>query len=121
MTKTTLLINTTGPEARIAFTRGGQFLCERQWPADRELSRRLLEEIDLLLTEAGLEKADIGRVAVHCGPGHFGSTRTGVVVASTLAYALSAELAEVARKSWEENVKEAESVAAVEAVEVAYG
>ena len=116
----TLLINTTGPEARIAFVQEGEVLCECKWLADRELSRKLLEEIDLLLEEAGIGKGDIKRIAVHQGPGHFGSLRTGVVVAGSLAYALGAELAAVTGKDWEENIKEAEEAVAVEVVGARY-
>jgi len=51
----------------------------------RTLSRRLLGEVDALLTRNGLSLADLSAFAVGLGPGSFTGVRVGVTTAKTLA------------------------------------
>ena len=51
----------------------------------RTLSRRLMGEIDSLLTRSGLTLADLTAFAVGLGPGSFTGVRVGVTTAKTLA------------------------------------
>ena len=51
----------------------------------RSLSRRLMGEMDSLLTRTGLTLADLTAFAVGIGPGSFTGVRVGVTTAKTLA------------------------------------
>ncbi len=51
----------------------------------RSLSRRLMGELDGLLTRSGLTLADLTAFAVGLGPGSFTGVRVGVTTAKTLA------------------------------------
>ena len=51
----------------------------------RTLSRRLMGEIDGLLTRNGLTLSDVSALAVGLGPGSFTGVRVGVTTAKTLA------------------------------------
>ena len=58
----------------------------------RSLSRRLLGEVDGLLTRNGLTLADMTAFAVGLGPGSFTGVRVGVTTAKTLAQVLNKPL-----------------------------
>lgn len=58
----------------------------------RSLSRRLLGEVDGLLTRNGLALADMTAFAVGLGPGSFTGVRVGVTTAKTLAQVLEKPL-----------------------------
>lgn len=79
-----LLIDTTRPQVWVAVGWGDELCGVRQWPGDRTLGSRLVEAIDLLMTDVSLTWSDIARVAVNPGPGHFSATRTGVTTANLL-------------------------------------
>ncbi|MBP7973079.1 MAG: tRNA (adenosine(37)-N6)-threonylcarbamoyltransferase complex dimerization subunit type 1 TsaB [Candidatus Nanopelagicales bacterium] len=53
----------------------------------------LLPAVDSLLIQAGIEKHSLTHVAVGVGPGPYTSTRVGVMVATTIAHALSIPIA----------------------------
>lgn len=87
-----ILINTTTPHAYVALAAGKRVVAERTWPADATLGQKLLAAIDELLTQAGIAVADVQRIAVHEGPGHFGALRTAITTATMLAHTTGAEL-----------------------------
>jgi len=101
-----LLINTASREALVALIHDGHILGQKSWFSDRTLGRQLLESIDEVLKEAGLERGGIDRIAVHRGPGHYSALRTGIVTASALAWALGCELVEVGADNFEEIITE---------------
>ncbi len=56
---------------------------------------RVLEEIDALLRDAGVEPAALDRIAVGIGPGSFTGVRMGLAAARGLAFALDLPVAGV--------------------------
>ena len=58
----------------------------------RTLSRRLMGEIDSLLTRSGLTLPDVTAFAVGLGPGSFTGVRVGVTTAKTLAQVMGKPL-----------------------------
>ncbi len=58
----------------------------------RSLSRRLMGELDSLLTRNGLTLADLTAIAVGLGPGSFTGVRVGVTTAKTLAQVMGKPL-----------------------------
>ena len=85
---TFLAMDTSGDYAVLAVAdeaAGGALRAARIFEGRRTLSRRLLGEVDGLLTDAGLTLADLSALAVGIGPGSFTGTRVGVTTAKTLA------------------------------------
>ena len=78
-----LAFDTATDVATVAFVRDGEVLGER-------LSRaaRVLQDVEELLQEAGLERGDVEGIAVGTGPGSYTGLRMGLVTARTLAVAL---------------------------------
>ena len=83
-----LAFDTATNVATIALVRDGAVLGER---ASRAV--RILDDIDALLTEAGLGRDDVGRIVVGTGPGSYTGLRIGLITARTLSFALGVPLA----------------------------
>lgn len=85
-----LTIDTTYfEEAEIGLkTAEGKFVEKKQFAAGRELSEKLLPEIDRLLKRNNLKPQDLVGIKVNRGPGSFTGTRIGVAVANALAFSL---------------------------------
>jgi tRNA threonylcarbamoyladenosine biosynthesis protein TsaB len=85
-----LAFDTATDVATVAFVRDGEVLGER-------LSRaaRVLQDVEELLGEAGLERNDVEGIAVGTGPGSYTGLRMGLVTARTLAISLGVPVAGV--------------------------
>ena len=85
-----LAFDTATDVATVAFVRDGDVLGER-------LSRavRVLQDVEELLEEAGLERNDVEGIAVATGPGSYTGLRMGLVTARTLAISLGVPVAGV--------------------------
>lgn len=59
---------------------------------ERDHAKRLLTELDLLLREAGVSKAQLAGVGVGLGPGSYTGLRVGVAAATALARGLEIAL-----------------------------
>jgi len=79
-----LAFDTATSVATSALVRGGDVLGERATSAPL----RVLEDVDALLNEAGLEPRDLDALAVGIGPGSFTSVRMGLAAARALALSL---------------------------------
>jgi len=75
----------------------GAVVSVRAWHVDTTVSRELLEQVHALLTEAGVERTQVGRIAVNVGPGHYGAVRAAIATAQGMSLALGAPLAGVGR------------------------
>jgi tRNA threonylcarbamoyladenosine biosynthesis protein TsaB len=85
-----LAFDTATDVATTALVHRGAVLGER---ASRAV--RILEDIDGLLAEAGLERDSVERIAVGTGPGSYTGLRMGLVTARALSFALEAPVAGV--------------------------
>ena len=85
-----LAFDTATDVATSALVDGAEVLGERV-----SVPRTLLEDVDALLRDAGVEPASIDAVVVGTGPGSFTSTRIGLAVARGLALALDVPVAGV--------------------------
>lgn len=92
-----LSIDTASDIAGVAFHRDGVLLAETTWYSYQAHSRDLLPVIDWQLNRLGLDKAEIGAVAVCLGPGSYAGLRVGLSTAKTLAYALGVPIVGVGR------------------------
>ena len=81
----TLSFDTATDVATSALVEDGEVLGERVSPP-----RALLEDVDSLLRDAGLEPAGVDALVVGTGPGSFTGTRIGLAAARGLALALAA-------------------------------
>jgi tRNA threonylcarbamoyladenosine biosynthesis protein TsaB len=85
-----LAFDTATDVATAALVQDGAVLGER---ASRAV--RILEDIDGLLEEAGLERGSVEGIAVGTGPGSYTGLRMGLVTARALAFALESPVAGV--------------------------
>lgn len=90
-----LLIDTAHEPARLGLARDGVLVKEVALGPRRELSHRLLDQIDRLLTAAGASIKTLSAIAVVRGPGSFTGLRLGVSVANALTASLPLPLVSV--------------------------
>jgi tRNA threonylcarbamoyladenosine biosynthesis protein TsaB len=86
-----LAIDTSTEQASIALF-DGQLHAELSWPAGRDQTVSVLDQIDHLLTLNKLIIADLAAVSVATGPGMFNGLRVGMSVAKGLAFSASLPL-----------------------------
>jgi tRNA threonylcarbamoyladenosine biosynthesis protein TsaB len=86
-----LAIDTSTEQASIAFF-DGERLANLSWPAGRDQTVSVLDQIDHLLTLNRLTISDLAAVAVATGPGMFNGLRVGMSVAKGLAFSASLPL-----------------------------
>ncbi|HKF44138.1 MAG TPA: tRNA (adenosine(37)-N6)-threonylcarbamoyltransferase complex dimerization subunit type 1 TsaB [Thermoanaerobaculia bacterium] len=89
-----LALDTAGPLPAVAVAAGGAVF-EKELPAERQASEKLLGAIQDTLTRAGLSLADCDRIAVCSGPGSFTGLRVGLSTAWGLGRALGIPVEEV--------------------------
>ena len=97
---TTLVLKTASMEATIEIWEGGNRLSRHTWPAGRELSSQLLEEIKRQLTGQKLSFDRLDGIVLFKGPGSFTSLRIGATVANTIAYAESISIVGESGNEW---------------------
>lgn len=83
-----LALDTSTRGGSVAVTRDAQLLALVHGDAARSHSERLPGEIEAALTEAGLQRSDIGLLAVATGPGAFTGLRIGLAAMQGLAMTL---------------------------------
>jgi tRNA threonylcarbamoyladenosine biosynthesis protein TsaB len=86
-----LAIDTSTEQASIALFDGHR-LADLTWPAGRDQTVSVLDEIDHLLTLNKLSIADLAAVAVATGPGMFNGLRVGMSVAKGISFSASLPL-----------------------------
>ena len=84
-----LSINTAFPACDVAVLEYGRTRAHRREPMTRGQDARLATLCEELMSDAGLDIADLERVAVVTGPGSFTGVRVGVALARGLALALN--------------------------------
>jgi tRNA threonylcarbamoyladenosine biosynthesis protein TsaB len=86
-----LAIDTSTEQASIALYDGEHF-ADLTWPAGRDQTVSVLDQIDHLLSLTKLSIADLAAISVATGPGMFNSLRVGMSVAKGLSYTASLPL-----------------------------
>jgi tRNA threonylcarbamoyladenosine biosynthesis protein TsaB len=81
-------IETSGPTASVAILRDGELLAEHILHHTRTHSEAVMPMLERLMEELDLIPADIGAIAVNCGPGSFTGVRIGVCTANAMGAAL---------------------------------
>ena len=74
----------------------------KTWLAGRNLSDKLLEQLQTFLKENGLAFDDLTGIVVFRGPGSYTGLRIGLTVANTLAGALAIPIVGTETESWQE-------------------
>jgi len=94
-----IAIETSGVSGGVALLLPGGVLLERvvgrsSSPGQRPSGhgRELVPAVDAVVSEAGIDKTDLGAVAVSVGPGSYTGLRIGVTAAKALAWALGCDL-----------------------------
>jgi tRNA threonylcarbamoyladenosine biosynthesis protein TsaB len=84
----TLAIETATRAGGVAIARGEEILASRPGDASSSHSQDLIENIDAVLKEAGVELSTIDLLAAAIGPGSFTGLRIGLATAKSLAVSL---------------------------------
>jgi tRNA threonylcarbamoyladenosine biosynthesis protein TsaB len=90
-----LALETSGWTASVALLANGEFIAQRQTPADERVAQSLLPLIHQLLRAVHATPRELSAIAVACGPGSFTGLRIGVTAAKTLTFATGAKLVAV--------------------------
>lgn len=115
-----LIIDTAHPTAAVFVADDKQVLGKKEWANTPKVGTDLLVCIEELLQELKIDKTSLTRIGVHAGPGSYGLVRSGIVTATILAQAISAELVEVTGETEDALVESARTAEAVVAVEAKY-
>jgi hypothetical protein len=92
----TLVIQTVFPEPQILLMNSAGQLGESvNWKSDKDEIKKVIPEIETVLTEAGYGWKDVSRIVSVVGTGNFSSTRIGVTIANILAMATTADIFEL--------------------------
>lgn len=85
-------LETSGPVASVAVSRGREVLARRFLGEQGRHAAALLPALDEVLSDAGLERADLTGVVVGTGPGSFTGVRVAAAAAKGIAHALDVPL-----------------------------
>src|SRR5215217_6156291 len=66
----------------------GALQLELNWRAERHHSEQLMSNIERAFDLTGIDRGDLGALAVARGPGSYTGVRVGITVARVLGYAL---------------------------------
>lgn len=83
-----LAIDSSYDIGTLALGRDGELLTEYHFYHKMNLLRRIVEDIEQILTDSGYTISDTDGIVVSLGPGSFTGLRIGVTVAKSLAYVL---------------------------------
>lgn len=83
-----LAIDSSGDTCALALGDGSELLAEYHFRHRMDLLRRIVPNINRLLSDCAKDVRDLDGVVVSVGPGSFTGLRIGVTVAKTLAYVL---------------------------------
>lgn len=81
-----LAIETSLKQGSIAVLANGNLLGSREIPIEFSMSKELLNEIDKLLNEIGINLSDLSLIGVSSGPGSLTGIRVGISVGMGLAF-----------------------------------
>lgn len=70
----------------------GKLLGQRQWESQHRHGEQLLEQLNQLLAEIGVDHRELEGVVVGTGPGSFTGLRIGLATAKTIAYSMNIPL-----------------------------
>lgn len=116
----TLLLDTTNQQSVwFALLKKGELVSENTWTTNRDLSERLIFELQSFLKSHRLKLADLRKIAVVIGPGQFSSVRTGVATANALAFGLSLKVVGV-KQGEKTNFKKIERLSGEKTVQPFY-
>lgn len=83
-----LLLHTSTDTANFGLARDGVLVKEDSFPIDNHFAELLSARLQEFFQATNYKIKDLGRIALHAGPGRFTGLRIGVTTANTLAYAL---------------------------------
>ncbi|MEN6372283.1 MAG: tRNA (adenosine(37)-N6)-threonylcarbamoyltransferase complex dimerization subunit type 1 TsaB [Armatimonadota bacterium] len=90
-----LAIDTSGDVAGLALATESKFLTELSFRQKMDLLKRLVPNIDRILTDAGKSRAELDGVIIALGPGSFTGLRIGMATAKSIAQVLGRPVAGV--------------------------
>lgn len=92
----TLVIQTVFPETQVLIMNArGQLGYAANWKSEKDEIKRIIPEIEIMLTSAGYGWNDIAGIVSVVGTGNFSATRIGVTIANILALVTEAWIYEM--------------------------
>lgn len=100
-----LFIDTSNESARVAMIVDGEIVDNIVWLIGLAAGKEIIEKVNKMIEDRGIGLSEIDRIAVHSGPGMKSSVlRSGVTVATFLAFSCGAKIVEVKGNSKKELV-----------------
>lgn len=98
-----LTIKTSTPVCELSLFDGDKVIAQKDWEADRQLSKDLLSELEKFLKSNKSDFKKLTGLVVFSGPGSFTGLRIGAAVFNALAYSLSIPVVGVSGQDWQED------------------
>lgn len=98
-------LRTSEPTCHMTLLRAGKIIAQKEWLAERRLSKVLLEELEAFLQENHATFNQLKGLVVFRGPGSYTGLRIGISVMNALAYGLSVPIAGETGENWLEKTQ----------------
>ncbi|MBI2607357.1 MAG: tRNA (adenosine(37)-N6)-threonylcarbamoyltransferase complex dimerization subunit type 1 TsaB [Candidatus Doudnabacteria bacterium] len=100
----TLFIDTTDDQSIRLSLVDGKKVYNKIWSVERRSSETLFPKLSVLLKSKRVKFTDLEKIVGVLGPGPFSRTRTGIVAANALAYALDIPLVGIKKNQVPKNL-----------------
>lgn len=85
-------IDSASPHLSLAITKNDTILSEKVFTENQRHSEKILDVLDEVIKESGMDKSQIDAIAIDIGPGPFTSVRIGVSTARALSQFLKIDI-----------------------------
>lgn len=94
-----LALHTATPNCKMVLI-DGEAIHHREWLAERRLSKELLGQLEMFLSENNVTFNDLNGLIVFRGPGSYTGLRIGMSVMNALAYGLNIPIVGETGETW---------------------
>lgn len=96
-----LSIKTSTPVCELSLIDGNKTIAQKDWEANRQLSKDLLSQLEKFLKENKSDFKKLTGLVVFKGPGSFTGLRIGAAVFNALAYSLNIPVVGASGQDWQ--------------------
>ena len=99
-------LDTSDSTCRMILLHEEKIVAQKEWLAERRLSKELLGQLELFLSNNNSSFKQLTGLAVFRGPGSYTGLRIGISVMNALDYGLSIPIAGELEKNWLEKAQQ---------------